>query len=240
MLVLSDISCMSVAAMQKIVDYAKTGLCIVDVGSNIAKIYGSDVSGTGDGQIQALYAELKNCDSYYAAADEEDMRTYIDKNVYSGVNFTNAVSTAASATNPGSKWLETTRLYDSKDGSNYYMFYNESAISVGAEQDKAFGPEYWNENGDITTTVTLEGTGVPYKLDPVDGSITAISGYTKSNGKVTFNMSIQEGDLFFVVVSDNSTISSKAKTEPAKTQKSTIELERRYTMEFRPYKLYGR
>ncbi|MDO4274188.1 MAG: glycosyl hydrolase [Eubacteriales bacterium] len=236
-LVLDHITSMSVEAMEKLVGYGQAGLKIVNIGSDITKVYGTDEDGTQDAKIQELFKTLKDCDTYYeitsddeaATADdgitqaETDMLAYISENVDSGVSYSASSSTAVN--DKGSKWLETTRIYDETDGTNYYLMYNESGVSVGAEQDASFGPASWEENGDITTTVTLAGDGVPYILDPADGSVTAIKDYKEDEGKLTFDLQIQEGDLLFVAVGDNEKLAENAAEQQAdKTEQETIEL----------------
>ena len=236
-LVLDHISSMSVEAMEKLVSYAQSGLKIVNVGSDISRVYGTDEDGTQDARIQELFEELKSCESYHeitsdneTETDEDgmtqaqlDMLSYISENVDSGVSYTDAVSTAEN--NKGSKWLETTRIYDETDNTNYYLMYNESGVSVGAEQDETFGPSYWKENGDITTTVTLAGEGAPYLLNPADGSITAVADYEQGDGTVTFDMSLDEGDLVIAAVSADEQFSSNAAAQVVnKTEKDTVEL----------------
>lgn len=207
-LVLNNIHSLTTEAMEKLVNYGKAGLAIVDLNSDITEAYGTSNSGE-DGQIQNLYAELQQQESYTKVSSEEDMIGWIAANVDSGAAY-------------DAKWLETTRLYDAEDGSNYYMFYNESDISASSEKPDS-GPSA-EEAGNISTQVTLKGAGVPYKLDPADGSITKLTGYTQTDDGVTMNLDIDEGDLYFIVLSDNGYIAQQAETDSAKTQQDVVEL----------------
>ncbi|MCD8022660.1 MAG: twin-arginine translocation signal domain-containing protein [Lachnospiraceae bacterium] len=238
-IVLDHITCMSIEAMEKLLSYAEAGLKIVNIGSDITTIYGTDGDGSADAQVQTLFEELKACATYAeitsddeAEIDEDgmtqaeiDLISYIKENVDSGISYADAVSSATN--DKGSKWLEATRIYDPADGTNYYLLYNESGVSVGAEQDASFGPASWEENGDITVTATFAGSGVPYILDPADGSVKAVKNYTAEDGRVTIDLSIQEGDLIFVAVSDSEDFSANAAeqiTDEEKTVQTTIAL----------------
>lgn len=236
-LVLDHISSMSVEAMEKLTEYGEAGLKILNIGSNITSVYGTDEDGKGDKKVQELFEKLKSCKGYYEVSSddeketsddgmteaEKDMLAYISENVDSGVSYSDASSTAKN--DKGSKWLEATRIYDEADGSNYYLIYNESGVSVGAEQDETFGPAFWEENGDITTTVTLEGEGVPYILDPALGTVTAVKDYEEKEGKVSFRLEIDEGDLIFAAVSDSEEFVSSAKEQITDmTEQETVEL----------------
>lgn len=207
-LVLNNIHSLTTEAMEKLVGYARAGLAILDLNSDITEAYGTSGNGE-DEQIQNLYTELQQQESYTKVSSEGDMIQWIAANVDSGAAY-------------DAKWLETTRLYDAEDGSNYYMFYNESDISVSSEKPGT-GPTA-EEAGNISTQVTLKGNGVPYKLDPADGSITRITGYTQTDDGVSMNLDIEEGDLYFILLSDNGYIAQQAVTESTKTQQAAIEL----------------
>ena len=236
-LVLDHISSMSVEAMEKLVSFGQAGVRILNMGSDITRVYGTDEDGTQDQKVQELFEQLKQCENYHEIASDSteetgedgmtqaqiDMLAYISENVDSGVSYTDATSTATN--DKGSKWLETTRVYDETDNTNYYVMYNESGVSVGAEQDASFGPASWEENGDITATVTLAGEGAPYLLDPADGSITAVKDYTQEDGKVTFDIALDEGDLVIAAVTDNTEFADNAKEQVTdKVEKDTVQL----------------
>lgn len=235
-IVLDHISTFTVEAMEKLLGYAQAGIRVVDLGSSFTAVYGTDGDGTEDARLAELYAELASCETYYAVTSDDteatdndgitqaeaDLIAWISENVDSGVSYSGAASTAAN--DKGSKWLETTRIYDGADGTNYYMIYNESGVSVGAEQDETYGPAYWEENGDISVTVTLAGSGVPYILDPADGSVTAVADYTAEDGKVTFALEIEEGDLLFAALSDSQEFADNAAAEVKKTEQETVDL----------------
>lgn len=236
-LVLDHISSLSVEAMEKLVSYAQAGLKIVNMGSNINRVYGTDINGSQDAKVQELFAQLQACETYHEITSDDtqeteddgmtqaqiDLIAYIKENVDSGVSYADAVSTAVN--DKGSKWLEATRVYDKTDNTNYYLLYNESAISVGAEQDADFGPGAWEENGDITTTITLSGTGVPYILEPESGDVVAVKDYVQEEGKVSFQLNIQEGDLVVAAVTESQEFADNAIIqETNKIQKETVEL----------------
>lgn len=220
-LVLDHIRAMSVEAMEKLLEIAEAGLPIVDVGSDISAVYGMESDGT-DADIAALYAKIQALDNYYYLADETELIDRIADLATPWVSYENASSTAE--VDAGSKWLEVTRIHDDADGAEYYMFYNESGISVGAEQSSDFGPAYWNENGDITARVTLRGEGVPYWLDPASGAITAIADYEAADGTVSFDLSIAEGDLLFVMLSGSAEAAALAQEEYKTEALETIDL----------------
>lgn len=204
-LILDNISKMSVEAMQKIVDFAKAGLTIVDNNGNINAVYGTSYNGE-DETIQSLYAELQQQPSYVKVSSDDEALAYIEENIDSGVSY-------------DAKWLESTR-FDDVDGSKYYLMYNESDESASSEHGGGPG----EEAGDISTMVTLKGNGAPYKLDPATGEVTAITNYTSNNGTVSFQLDIEEGNLFYIVVSDNEAIAAQAIIPEETTEQTTIEL----------------
>ena len=214
-IVMKEITKMSVPAMEKLVELAKAGLVIIDNSSEISKVYGSSLNGE-DEQIQSLFAELQQQESYISVSNDEEILSALKANVDSGVSI-DAKNTDGEAT----KWLEATRFDDPADGSKYYLFYNESDESAASEQPGS-GP--LDEASDITATVTLKGNGAPYRMDPAIGKVTAITDYATTEDGVTFTFDILEGDLCYFVVTDNEYISGLAETEPEKTIQQTVSL----------------
>ena len=90
--------------------------------------------------------------------------------------------------------LETTMYQDVTDGTNYYYLFNNAYPENAAMMDNAQGDYYKGiEKVLQNITVTLEGVGVPYRLDPYTGQVAQMADYTAGNGTVTFTIDRMSG-----------------------------------------------
>lgn len=177
-LILDQITTFDLKSMDNIIAYAENGLPIIDYGSDIKKVYGSDVN--SDAVLQKKYAELLEMDNVVQVNNVEEIEAaLVDLDVLSYVQY-------------DTDQLEATMYTDPADGSNFYYLFNnaypENSHMMGNDQ-----ASFYKDEDKILEDVeiTLTGSGIPYKLDPYTGFIEEVAEYT-DNGDGTVSTKISK------------------------------------------------
>ena len=171
-LIVDHVSIISLAAMERLVEYANAGLNIILFRSDIKRVYGSDRA--ADNQVLEMYARLTGLKNVRVAATEEEILNALTDL---------GVSSHAKYTIPQ---LEATLYKDVADGTNYYYLYNNAFPDNSAMMSNHQGDRYKGEDKVLRNMkVTLEGDGVPYQLDPYTGEVAQITEYKAGAGEVT-------------------------------------------------------
>ena len=182
----------SPAGIRRLTEYARAGLPIVLFDSDISRVYGSGAA--ADAEAAAAFAAIAGFENVRAVGAREEIPAALA-----------ALGVTASA-QYDAPHLETTLYRDAADGTNYYYVYNnafpENAGMMGNSQGDAYkGGEKALRN----VTLTLEGNGVPYQLDPYTGIVAQIADYSSGDGgTVTFTVdSIFGGTAMIYAVAGN-------------------------------------
>ncbi|MFT4082219.1 MAG: glycosyl hydrolase [Nocardioides sp.] len=162
-LVVKQATRLSVATVNKLIDYAQDGLPIILFDSDIERVYGTGGSGASgaaaaDAELAAALTSLEDQDNVVLAPTQKEVRALLGS---AGVQPDAAHSLAG---------LETSHRSDSS-GEYYYLYDADTANAVD-------GP------------VTLTGSGTPYLLDASTGEVTPVTDYTRSGDKVTLDVDL--------------------------------------------------
>ena len=198
-LIVDHVNTLSLAAMERLVEYANAGLCIILYGSDIKRVYGSDRA--ADVEVSEMYAQVADHHNVRVVATEEDILNVLQEL---------GVSSHAKYHIPQ---LEATLYQDVTDGTNYYYLYNNAFPDNSAMMGNHQGDRYKGEDKVLrNVTVTLEGDGVPYQLDPYTGKVAQIAQYNVGAGGVTFSIDrISCGcAMIYAVTSDEGTFNKVA------------------------------
>ena len=179
-LIVDHVNAISLAAMQRLVEYASAGLNIILFGSDIKRVYGSDKA--ADIEVSEMYARVVGLKNVRVAATEEEiLNALTDLGVSSHAKY-------------HIPQLEATLYQDVTDGTNYYYLYNNAFPDNSAMMGNHQGDRYKGENKVLRNMkVTLEGDGVPYQLDPYTGKVAQIAEYQTGAGGVTFTIDRMSG-----------------------------------------------
>ena len=198
-LIVDHVNVISLAAMQRLVEYANAGLNIILLGSDINRVYGSDRA--ADIQVSEMYARVAGLNNVRVAATEEELLNVLTEL---------GVTSHAKYHIPQ---LEATLYEDVTDGTNYYYLYNNaypdnSDMISNHQSDRYKGEDKVLRN----VTVTLEGDGVPYQLDPYTGKVAKMAAYKAGAERVTFTIDRMSGGcaMIYAVTPDESTFSKVA------------------------------
>ncbi|WP_270738689.1 glycosyl hydrolase [Massilioclostridium coli] len=214
-LVLKEVNSMSCETLEKIIGFANAGVKIVSYNSNPTSVYGTEKADNSDAKLQELYAKLQTNANFKAVTTEEELLAYLDSC---------DIETGASYDQEG---LEVTHVKDSADDTNYYFFFNEHNIGEDPSGGMGIGSDFSKADYQpIETTVTLEGEGTPYMLDPISGEITPISDYSVTeDGKIEMTLSLEALNTTILAVTSNTEDFPDPSTAPAeKTYTDSIDL----------------
>ena len=191
-LILDRVNTFDVENMEKVIEYAKSGLPVIVYDSTFSKVYGSNVE--DDAVLAEKFAELLEMDNVIQANSVEDVKQALaDVNVTPYAQYETAQ-------------LETTMYTDKADGSNYYYMYNNAYPENSGMMGNDQASEYKGEEKAIKDAmITLAGKGVPYKLDTHTGEITQVGAYTvNDDDTVTFEMDeLYGGDSVIYCVTED-------------------------------------
>lgn len=191
-LILDRVNTFDVENMEKVIEYAKSGLPVIVYDSTFGKVYGSNVE--DDAVLAEKFAELLEMDNVIQASSVEDVKQALaDVNVTPYAQYETAQ-------------LETTMYTDKADGSNYYYMYNNAYPENSGMMGNDQASEYKGEEKVIKdAVVTLAGKGVPYKLDTHTGKITQVGAYTvNDDDTVTFELDeLYGGDSVIYCVTED-------------------------------------
>jgi hypothetical protein len=199
-LIVDHVSIISLAAMERLVEYANAGLNIILFRSDIKRVYGSDR--TADNQVLEMYARLTGLKNVRVAATEEEILNALTDL---------GVSSHAKYTIPQ---LEATLYKDVADGTNYYYLYNNTFPDNSAMMSNHQGDRYKGEDKVLRNMkVTLEGDGAPYQLDPYTGEVAQITEYKAGAGEVTFTIDRMSGGsaIIYAVTPNEGTFNEVAR-----------------------------
>ena len=198
-LIVDHVHMISLAAMQRLEAYADAGLPIILLGSDIQRVYGSDRA--ADTQVSDMFARVAGLSNVRVAATEDDILDVLTDL---------GVSSHAKYHIPQ---LEATLYHDAADGTNYYYLYNNAFPDNSAMMGNHQSDRYKGEDKVLRNmTVTLEGDGVPYQLDPYTGRVAQIAQYQTGAGGVTFTVDRMAGGcaMIYAVTPDEGTFSQVA------------------------------
>ena len=198
-LIVDHVNMISLAAMQRLVEYANAGLNIILFGSDIKRVYGSDRA--ADVQVLEMYARVAGLNNVRVVVTEEEILNVLQEL---------GVSSHAKYHVPQ---LEATLYQDAADGTNYYYLYNNAFPDNSAMMGNHQGDRYKGEDKVLRNmTVTLEGDGVPYQLDPYTGKVAQIADYKAGAGGVTFTVDRLSGGcaMIYAVTPDEGTFNEVA------------------------------
>lgn len=185
--------------MERLVEYANAGLPVILFGSDIKRVYGSDRA--ADIEVSEMYARLAGLGNVRVVATEEEILNVLTEL---------GVGSHAKYHIPQ---LEATQYKDVTDGTNYYYLYNNAFPDNSAMMSNHQGDRYKGEEKVLrNVTVTLEGEGVPYQLDPYTGKVAQIADYKVGAGGVTFTIDRMSGGcaMIYAVTTNESTFNKVA------------------------------
>ncbi|MCL2164369.1 MAG: hypothetical protein FWH55_08265 [Oscillospiraceae bacterium] len=198
-LVIKDVTAMDLSAAQSILAYAKAGLPIVLIGktpdtggaTNIDKNYLTN----NDALIISIFQELKTLANVKAVADPEALKGALaDLDVKPDASYESA---------------NIASVHRQTDDLDLYYLYNNSTTrdyetSDFTHDNGASENLYHDPSKAISTTVTLNGNGKPYNLDPWTGEIKPIVVYTvNSNGTISIPLTILDCEAKLIAITDN-------------------------------------
>ncbi|MCF6376343.1 hypothetical protein L2K70_01855 [Nocardioides KLBMP 9356] len=201
-------STLSVKAAQKMLSYAQAGLPVIFVGNPTNT--GSFPAST-DADLTAVLTQLRANPNFYHVPSEAAVP---------GKLANLGLKPAAENTTPSS--IMSVRRRDVSTGTNYYWLYNQG-LDAYVGNNSVYGqnpsnlyedPEVCHTTGsilnpcmatgrDVDTTVTLEGAGVPIKLDTWSGEITPIADYTRNGDRVAVPVELARDDTTVIALTTN-------------------------------------
>lgn len=105
--------------------------------------------------------------------------------------------------------------------ADIYYFYNYTG-----SYDYASNDQYYSDDATVSMDVTLAGSGVPYRMDPWTGEITALTDYTDhGDGTISLNLTVQDGEAVFIAVTADSSFLSGAEDTKARAMGEAISLD---------------
>ena len=191
-LIVDSAQVISLEGMNRIKEYADAGLPVIFHNCDITRVYGSDVA--ADAEVAAIYEEISAMDNVRVVSDEAGIQAALAE-----LNVTSHAKYDASQ-------LETTMYTDTADNTNYYYMFNNAYPENSGMMSNDQGENYKGEDKVLrNVTVTLEGIGVPYALDPYTGEIKKVADYTANDdGTVTFTFdSLYGGNAIIYAVTEN-------------------------------------
>ena len=173
-IIVDRVHMISIDGMNRLAEYAKAGLPIILFDSDISRVYGS--AAEEDAQVAKTYATLAGMENVRTAASEEEIKAALSE------------LAVTSYANYDAAQLETTMYRDAVDGTNYYYLFNNSFPENSGMMGNSQGDLYKGKDI-LGATITLTGSGVPYRLDPYTGEIKQVGDYTDNgDGTVTFTI----------------------------------------------------
>ncbi|MBC7217000.1 MAG: hypothetical protein H5U36_02260 [Candidatus Caldatribacterium sp.] len=186
-LILHDVSKVSADAVRKLIEFAKSGLPIILLNSELETVPGTWKTGNSDSEMKALFAQLKTLPGVYAAFSEKEVLNILERL---------SIFPDASYHQPQ---LEATHYVDEKTGSDYYYLYNNTyPENLGMIMTPSHASNFKSGKA-IETVVTLKGSGKPYILDAWTGKITPIVEYRRRGDEVvSVEISLSAGEAIIV------------------------------------------
>ncbi len=188
-IVLSGVSAMKVACIEKLIEYAQQGLPIYLVNTDINAVSGTEKGEDTVANVTAKFAELKALANVTEVADKDEslLAAFEEDGIQSAASYDDVDNLVA------------THYEDETDGSNYYFLYNDynsnansGMLNAGVGNNLKSGPE-------INASVTLKGEGTPYLLDAMTGEITPVAAYTDNgDGTITMNLSLKARESMII------------------------------------------
>jgi hypothetical protein len=198
-LIVDQVNMISLVGMERLVEYVNAGLPIILFGSDIKRVYGSDRA--ADVEVSEMYARMVGLKNVRVVATEEEILDVLTEL---------GVSSHAKYHVPQ---LEATRYKDVVDGTDYYYLYNNAFPDNSDMMSNHQGDRYKGEEKVLrNVTVTLEGDGVLYQLDPYTGKVAQIAEYKVGAGGVTFTIDRMSGGsaMIYAVTPNDSTFNKVA------------------------------
>ncbi len=190
---------MPVDTAKKVLDLAKDGLPIVIVGELPKETPGNNGD---DAALVTVIDELAGLPGVHRVETEADVPVKLAE-----------LDIAADASSDESVRLMTRHRHDAATSTDYYFLYNQSEERANWDPDLVYEePEACRYTGsatpcrkggsDLSTEVTLTGTGVPYFMDVQSGKISPITQYSTGEGTVTVRVDLASEESKIIALSD--------------------------------------
>lgn len=189
-LIMNSVSTISSDGLEKIYQFAKAGLPIYIYNCDIENIYGTDCDADSVAALEAALKNLEKQSNVTFVADQETLYEYLKADgILADVSY-------------DAEQLEATHYLDETDGSDYYyLFYNTKPSNSGMINS---GDGNSFKTGTISAEITLKGSGVPYLLDAMDGSITPVAAYTENgDGTLTMRVELSGAESQIIAITEN-------------------------------------
>ncbi len=176
--------------------YAEAGLPIILIGETPTTdgTYGAD----DDAEITGIFDSLKEMENVSVIESEEELpQTLMDAGITPSAQYSEEVKLAAQ--------------HRTDENVDLYYFYNYTGSYDYGTNDV---PN--SDDAEITTTVTMEGTGTPYQLDPWSGEVTILNDYTDNgDGTISIELTVKDGEPALIAITEDSSVFADAveKTE---------------------------
>lgn len=191
-LIVDRVNIISTEAADRLLEYAQAGLPTIVYNSTFERVYGSAVE--DDAKLAEIFETLQTMENVKVVSEVDKIPAALEE-----LGVTSHSSYEVSQ-------LETTLYTDKADGTNYYYMFNNAYPENSGMMGNAQGENYKGEDKAIfSAKVTLEGSGVPYKLDTLTGEISQVGEYTiNDDGTVTFVVDqLYGGDSVVYAISEN-------------------------------------
>ena len=205
-LVINNEKTMELSDAQKILEYAKDGLKIVLVGETPST--DGTYSAEDDQAVQDVFTELKGMDNVITVETEDKLPEALKE---AGIQ-------------PSAQYDEKAMLavqHRHSDDADLYYFYNYTG-----SYDYGTNDQYYSDDASIVRTVTVEGKGQPYKMNPWTGEITLISDYTDNgDGTLSMQLEVADGEAVVIGISEDTSLFGEAKAEKKTTDGESVSLD---------------
>lgn len=216
-IVVSGVSSMKAACIDKLISYASAGLPVYLVNTDINSVTGTDKGGDTAEQVTAKFEHLKQTANVKTVSDKDSALLLAFEQ--------DGVDSAASYDNVDN--LVATHYEDAADGSQYYFLYNDYNTTANHGMLSAGIGNKLKAGGAVSAPVTLKGEGAPYILDAMTGIITPVAAYTDNgDGTITLNVTLKsrESMIIGLISSENSGLPQVTSAHPLANTGSNAEI----------------
>lgn len=189
------------SAAEKILELAKQGLPVVIVGSKAAT--STTFNDGKDADLAAIMEEMKSLDNVKTAAildnevaiDADETGNLFDE-VYTKLHDELGVRPYAEFAEENHQLLTNTR--EDEDGNRYLYIYNY-CDGTYHEHSKKEGIAEDDHGTNIQTEIKMEGTYVPYSLDPWTGEVTELAEFHYEDGQTVIPVDLDYANIALFV-----------------------------------------
>ena len=205
-LVINQEDTMKLEDAQNILEYAKEGLTVIIIGDSPSA--DGTYSTEDDQAVIDVFEEMKSLDHVFCIGTEDELlQALSDAGIRPSVQYGEEALVAAQ--------------HRTGEEADIYYFYNYTG-----SYDYASNDQYYSDDATVSMDVTLAGSGVPYRMDPWTGEITALTDYTDhGDGTISLNLTGQDGEAVFIAVTADSSFLSGAEDTKARAMGEAISLD---------------